>query len=90
MTRFEIRVPTYRRSALLRRALGSLLAQIEADWLAYVYDDSPFREAETVVSSLNDKRIYYVSNPESLGAAGNIDQAFRKQPLTVCALFRDS
>jgi glycosyltransferase involved in cell wall biosynthesis len=87
MALFEIRVPTYRRPEMLRRALNSLLAQEETDWCAFVYDDSPCGEADAVVRSFNDKRIFYLSNPQTLGAAGNIDQASRKQPLTDARFF---
>jgi len=87
MARFEIRVPTYCRPELLARALHSLVTQTETDWLAFVYDDSPHHEAESVVRTLADKRINYRPNSENLGAAGNIDQAFRKQPLSDACFF---
>src|SRR6266404_5450662 len=87
MPSFEIRVPTYRRPALLKRALDSLLAQEERDWVAFVYDDSPDRESESAISKFNDRRIHYLSNSRMLGAAGNIDQAFRKQPLSDARFF---
>ena len=29
-----------------------MIAQSETDWIAYVYDDSPDREAKAVVASL--------------------------------------
>ena len=76
----EARVPTYRRPALLRRALESLRAQSHPHWRAVVLDDSPAREAEDVVRLLGDERIAYRPNPQRLGAAGNLDQAFAPAP----------
>lgn len=51
-----------------------------------VFDDSPQREGEDVVRELADGRIGYSANPDRLGAAGNIDRAFRTGPLMGGAL----
>jgi glycosyltransferase involved in cell wall biosynthesis len=72
----EVRVPTYKRPDLLRRALSSLISQDHKSWKAIVFDDSPEREGERVVSELKDARISCVANPERLGGAANLDQAF--------------
>jgi len=77
----EVRVPTYRRPAWLRRALESLRAQSHTDWHAVVLDDSPDREGAAVVEELGDERIIYRPNATRLGAAGNIDQSFTPEPL---------
>lgn len=77
----EVRVPTYRRPAWLRRALLSLLAQSHGQWTALVMDDSPDREGEAVVRDLSDPRITYRANTRRLGAAGNLDQAFQTGPM---------
>src|SRR5579862_1131830 len=37
----EIRVPTFRRPELLRRALASVIGQTYPDWRCIVLDDSP-------------------------------------------------
>lgn len=77
----ECRVPTCRRPELLRRALLSLQRQSWTDWCAVVLDDSSASEGRGVVSSIADSRITYRVNPEPLGAAANLDQAFSPQPL---------
>lgn len=77
----EARVPTYRRPDWLRRALDSLRAQTHPDWRAVVLDDSPDREGEAVVREIGDERIVYRPNPQRLGAAGNLDQAFAPAPM---------
>lgn len=85
---FEIRIPTYKRPHFLRRALRSLQEQTESDWAAFVFDDSQAGEGEPVVKELKDERIVYHRNSRNLGAADNIDQAFRKQPLTDARFFK--
>jgi glycosyltransferase involved in cell wall biosynthesis len=68
----EIRIPTYKRPQLLRRALESLLKQSYEDWKAIIRDDSPDdQETEKVVKELNDPRIFYQKNKTNLGHIGN-------------------
>lgn len=81
MQKIEIRIPAYKRPAMLKRALESLLAQTFPHWEAIVFDDSPKREAEAVVAYFKDPRIHYQANPTRLGGAENIDQAFSVEPL---------
>lgn len=76
----EARIPTYRRPALLQRALDSLRAQTYPQWRAIVFDDSPNREGEPVVRALSDERIEYRPNKNRLGAAANIDRVFAPTP----------
>ena len=76
----EVRVPTFRRPGLLRRALLSLRSQSYSQWRALVFDDSPGLEAEDVVRALGDSRILYRANSRKLGACGNISQCFRTRP----------
>ncbi len=77
----EIRVLTYRRPEMLRRALRSVIDQTHQDWVARIFDDSPDREGEGVVRDLGDRRLDYRPNPRRLGAAKNTDQAFSTGPL---------
>src|ERR1035437_4080037 len=76
MPKVEIRIPTYRRAGLLKRALASLLSQTEGDWVAIVLDDSPDRDGREVIAQLRDPRILYRPNATRLGCAVNLDQAF--------------
>ena len=75
----EIRVPTFRRPAWLRHALGSIREQTLGDWCALVFDDSPGREGEAIVRELSDPRIEYHWNQRSLGATGNLNKAFQTE-----------
>src|SRR6516164_3140408 len=73
---FEVRIPTYERPLLLRRAINSLQKQTYQSWKAIIFDDSASFDSQAVVRTIADDRICYVRNHERLGAAGNIDQCF--------------
>jgi len=76
MSLCEVRVPTYKRPDLLKRALYSLKAQTYNNWKCVVLDDSPTQEARSVVESLNDDRMIYRPHPTNLGRTKNLDYAF--------------
>jgi glycosyltransferase involved in cell wall biosynthesis len=71
-----VRVPTFNRSGLLRRALESLLAQTWSDWRAIVLDDGNGERTRAVLDDLRDRRLVHRPNEARLGAARNIGQAF--------------
>lgn len=75
----EVRIPTYNRPALLRRALNALLAQTYGNWRAVILDDG--EAARQVVSDLGDGRLLYRPNPVRLGPDSNIVRAFSRQPM---------
>jgi glycosyltransferase involved in cell wall biosynthesis len=77
----EVRIPTYQRPQLLKRALTSLVDQTYSNWVAIVMDDSPQQEAQAVVESIADERIHYAPNATQLGCAGNINRAFATRSL---------
>jgi hypothetical protein len=72
----EIRVPTYRRPTLLKRALLSIVQQTYSHWHCVVFDDCPDGSARSIVDAMQDHRIQYAQNRPQLGAIGNIDQSF--------------
>jgi len=72
----EVRVPTFNRSGLLRRALESLLVQTWSDWRAIVLDDGNGERTRAVLDDLGDRRLVHRPNQARLGAARNIAQAF--------------
>jgi len=78
----EVRVPTYKRNLLLRRALSSLQKQTYPNWRAIIFDDSEEGEAEEVYKEFQSERIIYRKNPKNLGVAGNLDQAFLTKAYT--------
>ncbi|MBD2296487.1 glycosyltransferase family 2 protein [Anabaena sphaerica FACHB-251] len=76
MSLCEVRVPTYKRPHLLKRALSSLIAQTYNNWKCLVLDDSPAQEGRLVVESFNDDRMIYQPHPINLGRTKNLDYAF--------------
>jgi Glycosyl transferase family 2 len=72
----EVRVPTFNRPTLLRRALESLLVQTYADWRAIVLDDGNSEPTRAVLDELRDQRLVHRPNEARLGAARNIGQGF--------------
>ena len=76
----EIRLPTYRRPKLLRRALHSVAAQTYPHWRCIVFDDCADGSARAMVDELADTRFIYCRNEAPKGAIGNIDQCFRNKP----------
>ena len=77
----EVRVPTFRRHKLLRRALLSLLEQTYRHWRCVVLDDCPDGSARSIVEAIQDHRIDHLQNPQRLGAVGNIDKSFFRGPM---------
>jgi glycosyltransferase involved in cell wall biosynthesis len=77
----EIRIPTFRRPNLLRRALTSVLQQTYTDWRCVVLDDCRESTGRLIVDEIRDTRIEYSRNPQQLGALGNIDKAFQRGPM---------
>jgi glycosyltransferase involved in cell wall biosynthesis len=75
----EIRIPTFRRSKLLRRCLLSVLNQTYPYWRVLIYDDDTDQtntENLDFVNNLKDDRIRYYRNEFNLKANKNIDRCF--------------
>jgi len=77
----EVRVPTFRRPKLLRRALLSVVEQTYRHWRCVVLDDCPDGSARSIVEAIQDHRIDHLQNPQRLGAVGNIDKSFFRGPM---------
>ena len=77
----EVRTPTYNRPVLLARALVSLQAQTDANWVCRVFDDSTDERTADLCRALADPRIRYQRNAVHKGARGNIDQCFARGAL---------
>lgn len=67
-------LPTYRRPALLQRAVLSILNQSRQDFVIQILDNASGDETEAVVRELmhTDARIRYHRQPENVGAIRNI------------------
>lgn len=60
-------LPTYNRSALLARAITSILSQTYPHWESIVVDDASTDDTAEVVRRFRDPRIYYVRLPFNCG-----------------------
>lgn len=72
----QIRTPTYKRPAALKRALESMIAQTWDNWVCDVYDDDPAASGRDVCEALGDPRIHYTHNVPQRFASRNIDGCF--------------
>jgi Glycosyl transferase family 2 len=71
-------VPTYRRRALLPRALASLRAQTFKDWICEVHNDDPADSFPIeLVKRLSDSRIELHQHERNLGAVATFNQFYR-------------
>lgn len=61
-TLFSIVIPTYNRAELLKRCLGSVVAQTYQDWEAIIVDNYSEDNTEEVVKSFNEPRFRYIKN----------------------------
>lgn len=66
-------IPTYRRPALLRRAVRSVLRQTYDNCIAAVIDNASGDETSTVVAELaaEDPRVRYTCQPKNVGGLAN-------------------
>jgi hypothetical protein len=86
----EVRVPTFNRPALLRRALESLLVQTHSDWRAVILDDGNIEPTRALLGEMRDQRFVHRPNVNRLGAAKNIGQSFFERALRRRRAFRCS
>jgi len=66
---FSVVIPVYNRSALLQRAITSVINQTYQNFELIVADDASEEDIKKIVSSFNDERIKYVRLPENKGNA---------------------
>ncbi|MDB4912952.1 MAG: glycosyl transferase, family 2 [Gemmatimonadetes bacterium] len=60
----SIVIPTYNRSALLRQAIESVMAQTHTAWEVLVIDDGSTEPIQQVVESFQDMRMRYLRQPQ--------------------------
>ena len=70
-------IPTYNRSALLRRAAESVLVEHRVPIVLQVFDNASTDDTEAVVRGLmaQDPRVKYVRRSENVGSIGNYQRA---------------
>jgi glycosyl transferase family 2 len=70
-------ITTYRRAAMLRRAISSVLNQTFRDFRLCVYDDASGDETEQVVEEfrMKDARVEYIRRPIRIGMVANFQDS---------------
>lgn len=92
MARIRIFLCTYRRPALLRRALRSLLAQTYSDWTCELHNDAPGDdEPRTILAELApaDRRFAYCAHEHNSGAVATFNHAYSGGPEPYASLLED-
>lgn len=67
---FTVIIPTHNRSALLKRAVDSVLIQTYDNFELFIVDDHSSDDTPNMVKSLTDPRIRYRLNNRTKGACG--------------------
>jgi glycosyltransferase involved in cell wall biosynthesis len=83
-------VPTYRRHALLKRALDSLIAQTFSDWKCEVHNDDPNDSFPgQLVQQLGDARVELHQHKQNLGPVATFNLFYRPTPEPFYSLLED-
>lgn len=86
----KIEIPTYRRPALLPRALTSLRAQSFTAWTAQVRNDDPGDpRPAALVAAMGDSRITCTTHETNLGAVETFNRCYAPGPEPFFALLED-
>ena len=67
MPKVSVIILTYNRSALLRRAVQSVLNQTFGDFEVIVVDDASVDDTKDVIKDMTDKRIRYLPHEQNMG-----------------------
>ena len=70
-------MPVYEDLFLIKKAVTSVLAQINVEVLLYISDDSRSSKIENYIEKLNDDRVIYWRNEEQLGLAENSNKLLK-------------
>jgi len=64
----SIIMPTFNRANTIKKSIESVILQSYKNWELIIVDDGSIDETEKLVSSFNEKRIYYYKLPSNQGA----------------------
>ncbi len=78
MPKISIIIPTHDRLEMLKRAIGSVLAQTYTDWELIVVDDHSEPSARSVIESFADSRIHFIRHEMSQGGAAARNSGIRE------------
>ena len=71
--RVAVCIPTFNRSAYLRRAIESVLGQTFGEYSILVSDNASSDDTAEVVAAFDDPRISYVRMDQNVGWLGNFN-----------------
>ncbi len=92
MASIRVYVLTCRRPRLLRRAIGSLLAQTFSDWVCELHNDAPRDDTPAgILAELapGDRRFTYCLHDPPWGPVASFNHCFRAGPEPFAALLED-
>lgn len=90
MPRVRVFLPTYRRPRLLERAIASLLAQTESDWICELHNDAPDDATPgELLRRIADTRFEYHRHERNLGGTATFNLFFRATPEPFYAMLED-
>ena len=90
MAAVRIYLPTYRRPAMLPRALASLRAQTCPDWICELHNDDPADPRPgQLLAELGDPRLTLVTHPRNLGGTATFNLFFRSTPEPFYSILED-
>jgi len=88
--RVHVGIVTYRRVALLKRALDSVQSQSYDNWQCFVINDDPEDPGPArLIDALDDPRITLYQPNRKRGAAGSFNEAFRFDSCDFLSLLED-
>ena len=74
----SIVMPSYNTGKFIKKSIESVIDQTYENWELIIVDDCSDDDTDAVVTSFNDKRIRYLKNEVTCGAAISRNRALRK------------
>jgi len=83
-------LPTYRRHAMLPRAVASLRAQTMTDWICVLHNDDPAdRFPSDLVKQQSDPRFLVIDHPRNFGGTATFNELYRPAAEPFFSLLED-
>lgn len=76
MLTLAVLLPTYNAASYIKDSIDSILNQNFENFHLYIYDDFSTDDTENIISSYDDKRIFYRKNKINLGIAKTLNRGF--------------
>ena len=86
---FSVILPTYNRSALLKRAIKSVIEQEFEDWELIIVDDGSTDDTGKIVETFHDSRINYVYQENGMVAKARNNGIIKSRGEYICFLDDD-